>query len=521
MDDFDTGTGRDQDYDIVVLGGSFSGSTLALLLRRSHPNARILVLEKSAEFARRVGESTSEVAGCFLTRILGLSNYLGREHFQKHGLRLWFNEADNQDPASCSELGPLSQTRLPTYQLDRSQLDQHLLDLAATEGCEVVRESKVLDFDLGGSAGNTVCYRKDGEVITVRAGWIADCSGRVSLVARQRGTLEPTTEHPVHSMWVRFQNVRSLDSEEVFRAAPFLREKALVGRGSATNHLMGHGWWSWVIPLANGDVSAGVTWDERLFEPPEASDVAERVRKTLLGHPIGRLMFEKAVPVEGDARSLKNLAYRTTEVCGEGWASVGDAAGFMDPLYSQGLDYCAHGVFATHKLLSQALDGNLESGDLCRHNQQFQESYDRWFHAVYENKYQYMGDADLMRAAFLLDIGCYFIGPVQLVYRLPDEEFANMPYAGKIGAGVAKFMTFYNRRLERIARKRLQAGTYGKNNLRRRDLISRSFGPGLGGFPHVARGLLLWMRLELETARLPAAETLVVPATQQASPASS
>ena len=186
-----------------------------------------------------------------------------------------------------------------------------------------------------------------------------------------------------------------------------------------------------------------------------------------------------------------------------------------------GLDYCAHGVFATHKLLSQALDGNLESGDLCRHNQQFQESYDRWFHAVYENKYQYMGDADLMRAAFLLDIGCYFIGPVQLVYRLPDEEFANMPYAGKIGAGVAKFMTFYNRRLERIARKRLQAGTYGKNNLRRRDLISRSFGPGLGGFPHVARGLLLWMRLELETARLPAAETLVVPATQQASPASS
>jgi flavin-dependent dehydrogenase len=499
------------DYDIVVLGGSFSGSTLSLLLRRSHPNARILVLEKSAEFSRRVGESTSEVAGCFLTRVLGLSNYLGREHFPKHGLRLWFNEEGNQDPASCSEIGPMSQTRLPTYQLDRSQLDQHLLDLAATEGCEVVREAKVLDLHLGGAGENTVRYCKDGEDVAVRAGWVADCSGRVSLIARQRGTMEANEAHPVHSIWVRFQNVRSLDSDAVFREAPFLRENSLVGRGSATNHLMGHGWWSWVIPLANGDVSAGVTWDERLFEPAPATTVGDRVKQTLLGHPIGRLMFEHAVPVEGDARSLKNLAYHSTEVCGDGWASVGDAAGFMDPLYSQGLDYCAHGAFATAKLLGQALDGTLESDDLSRHDQQFQESYDRWFHAVYENKYQYMGDADLMRAAFFLDIGCYFIGPVQLVYRLTDQEFANMPYAGRIGAGVARFMTFYNRRLERIARKRLQAGTYGKNNLLRRDLISRSFSPGLGGVPHVIRGFFLWMRLELETARQSPGDTLPTP----------
>lgn len=488
------------DYDIVVLGGSFSGSTLGLLLRRSHPNAKILVLEKSTEFTRRVGESTSEVAGCFLTRVLGLSNYLAREHFQKHGLRLWFDEAGNQDPAACSELGPLSQTRLPTYQLDRSLLDQHLLDLAASEGCDVLRDAKVTALQLEGAGQNTIHYRKGGAEFSVRAGWVADCSGRVSLVARQRGSLERNTEHPVHSMWVRFKNVRSLDSEEAFRAAPFLREKALVGRGSATNHLMGHGWWSWIIPLANGDVSAGITWDERLFEPPAGSDVGRRVQLALLDHPIGRLMFADATPVEDDARSLKDLAYRTTEVCGDGWLSVGDAAGFMDPLYSQGLDYCAHSVFATHKLLGQALDGTMQAEDLRKHDQQFQESYDRWFHSLYENKYQYMGDADLMRAAFLLDISAYFLGPVQLVYRLTDQEFANMPYAGKIGAGVAKFMTFYNRRLERIARKRLQAGTYGKNNLGRRDLFG-SFTPGPGGLPHLVRGILLWLRLELQTAR--------------------
>lgn len=499
---------HDVDYDVVVVGGSFTGSTLSLLLSRSHPEARILIVEKSAQFTRRVGESTSEVAGCFLTRVLGLSNYLGREHFQKHGLRLWFNQCGNEDPEACSELGPLGQARLPTYQLDRSRLDQHLLDLASHEGCRVLREAKVTGIELDGAGSNTVRYRQDGEEVTVRAGWVADCSGRVSLLARQRGTLAVTTEHPVHSMWVRFANVRSLDSEEAFRAAPFLREHSLVGRSSATNHLMGHGWWSWVIPLANGDVSAGVTWDERLCEPPPGPDVSSRVLETLRSHPIGRLMFQDAIPVEDDARSLKNLAYRTTEACGDGWVSVGDAAGFMDPLYSQGLDYCAHGAFAAHRLLGKALDGSLGTEDLKNHAGQFQESYDRWFRAVYQNKYQYMGDADLMRAAFLLDIGSYFVGPVQLVYRLTDQEFANMPYAGPIGAVVARFMSFYNRRFERIARKRLQAGTYGRNNVHRRDLISRSFSPGLGGFPHILRGFALWMRLELETARLAPRETL-------------
>ena len=385
----------------------------------------------------------------------------------------------------------------------------------------MVREAKVVELELAGAGRNVIRYRKDGEEISIRAGWVADCSGRVSLIARQRGTLAPTTAHPVHSMWVRFRDVRSLDSEEAFRAAPFLRTSSLVGRGSATNHIMGLGWWSWVIPLANGDVSAGVTWDERLFDPPGGPDVGSRVQATLLSHPVGRLMFDNATAIEDDARSLKNLAYRTTEACGDGWISVGDAAGFMDPLYSQGLDYCAHGAFGAHRLLGKALDGTLEREDLQSHDQQFQESYSRWFQAVYENKYQYMGDADLMRAAFLLDIGCYFVGPVQLVYRLTDQEFAKMPYAGTIGSGVAKFMSFYNRRLERIARKRLQAGTYGKNNLKRRDLISRSFSPGFGGLPHILRGLLIWMRLELETARMAPREALpaTAPPTGQASPA--
>jgi flavin-dependent dehydrogenase len=494
-------------YDLVILGGAFTGSSLGLLMRRKRPGTRVLILEKSTVFDRKVGESTSEVGGCFLTRVLGLSHYLAREHVQKHGLRMWFNREPNDDPGRCGEIGPLNQARFPTYQLDRQNLDEHLIALAAAEGCEVIRGAAVKSFRLDGAGNNRVAFKTGSEVREIGADWLADCSGKAALVARERRTLKALDGHPVHSMWVRFRGVTDLDSHEARSVSEGIAANpTVVGRTTATNHLMGHGWWAWIIPLANGEFSAGVTWDERLATPPAEGPVGQRVKQHLLTHPIGRLMFERAEPIENDARVYKNLPYYSTEVCGDGWIAAGDAAGFMDPLYSQGLDYCAHGAYSAQKILGRALDGEEVGPDLVAHGKQFVQSYHRWFRALYLDKYGYLGDSDLMNAAFLLDIGTYFIGPVQLVYRSTDSEFSKMPYHGRIGAGFARFMAFYNRRLGRIARKRLKVGRYGIHNLDSRRLISISFDANFKAFGHIMRGVRRWLRLELETAfiRLPA-----------------
>lgn len=490
------------DHDVIIVGGAFSGSALALLLKRARPQIRVLIVEKSEVFDRKVGESTSEVSGCFLTRVLGLSNYLACNHFQKHGLRMWFNEEGNMDAGRCSEIGPFAQVRLPTYQLDRSKLDEHLLDICRKEGIEVIRPATIKSIETGGSGRNLVTLKHDGETRTLRAGWVADCSGKAALLARSRGTWRSLDEHPVHSMWVRFRNVRCLDSTEAIRMAPRLGEqRTAVARGSATNHLMGRGWWSWIIPLSNGDFSAGVTWDERLFTPPKDGPVGLRVKQHLLTHPIGKLMFEDAEPVENDARIYKKLPYHSTEVAGDGWVIAGDAAGFMDPLYSQGLDYCSHSTYCAHKLLLKALDGMAPMDEsIATHNRQFTESYERWFHGIYRNKYQYLGDADLMHAAFLMDIAAYFVGPVRLVYQWTDAEFSKMPYDGVIGAFFGRFMGFYNHRLETIARKRLARGTYGKHNLDQRYFIRRPFEPSTKSFRHLFDGMGAWAKLEIESA---------------------
>ena len=76
--------------DVAVIGGAFSGASTALLLKRRNPAWRVVILEKSAEFDRKVGESTTEVSSCFLTRVLGLTSYLGHHQLPKQGLRMWF-----------------------------------------------------------------------------------------------------------------------------------------------------------------------------------------------------------------------------------------------------------------------------------------------------------------------------------------------------------------------------------------------------------------------------------------------
>lgn len=483
-------------YDVVVLGGAFSGSALGLLLKRERPDLKVLIIEKSTKFDRKVGESTSEVAGCFLTRVLGISNHLAGKHFQKHGLRLWFTNPGNDCPSHCSEIGPYSQARFPTFQLDREILDQHLLDESVKQGCEVVRPATIKSFELDGIGKNTVTYKQDGETRTVTAQWVADCSGKAALVARQRGTLHPLEGHPVHSMWVRFRNVRCLDSPEARGMG--LKPGPFVARASATNHLMGRGWWSWIIPLSNGDFSAGVTWDERLFTPPSDGRIGQRLKQHLLSHPIGKLMFENAEPIENDARIYKNLPYYSSEICGDGWISMGDAAGFMDPLYSQGLDYCAHGTYAAHRLILRSLGGECVKECIAKHDVQYRQSYHRWFKSLYLNKYQYLGDSELMRAAFLLDLSTYFVGPVQLVYKYTNKEFSHMPYYGPVGGAFAKFMAFYNRRLEIIARKRLAKGSYGQHNVDHSYFIRKSFEGSPLAFGHLFRGVRTWLKLEIQ-----------------------
>lgn len=500
VDDAKHARSRDglETYDVVIIGGAFSGSAMGILLRRVLPDARIAIVERSERFDRKVGESTSEVAGCFLTRVLHLSTYLSQRHVAKNGLRMWFTADGNACMGQCSEIGGRLQTRLPGFQLDRSELDTHLLEMAAAAGCEVYRPATVRNLELNGAGRNRMSIaRRDGGKVEVLARWVVDASGKAAVIPRQRGTLESMEhEHPTSAVWARFRNVRDLDGHDICNRIPGWGDAVLSARGTATNHLMGRGWWCWIIPLRDGEVSAGVTFDRSLFQLPEGGSLTQRLHRHLLAHPLGRELFAGAEPVENDTRTYAQLAYRSREVAGDGWFVVGDAGGFMDPLYSQGLDYCAHTVYAAHTILADALRGACVRERLADYNANFTESCRRWFNALYKGKYGYMGDAELMFTAFLLDLSMYFLGPVRLVYSDGKMEFSRLPYQGAAGRRVARFMEFYNRRLAALGELRLAAGTYGRRNTGKRLIVRQGLAPGAALIPLLLRALACWGRAE-------------------------
>ena len=494
------------DFDVIIIGGAFSGASAGLLLKRDLPDLRVLIIERREVFDKKVGESTSEVAGCFMTRVLRQSAYLAAHHINKHGLRMWFCNTPEDDPFACSEIGPRFQSRLPTYQLDRSKLDEHLLAEAVALGCELVRPATVKAIDLteeGDSPQSVEFMSGEGPVRRCSARWVLDASGKAAVISRKRGLYRQLgAEHPTAALWTRYRNVNDVDSAATGRrATPEFQASVWAARSIATNHLMGDGWWCWLIPLSDGSLSVGIVWDYTLFDLPAGPSLGERLHAHLLSHPVGRLMFEKAQPEPGDVHYFKDLSYYSPQMCGHRWALLGDAAGFIDPLYSQGLDYCGHTVSAVVDLLVKDFRGQdfaEAQASLC--GDAYGRSYRHWFEALYKGKYHYMGDAELMWAAFLLDLSCYFVGPVRLVYMAPQTEWTRLPYDGAIGTFVARFMAFYNRRLRRIAEKRREKGIFGLSNLNQRHLLAENFSPHPRVLRLLLKGVFVWIKAEITTA---------------------
>src|SRR5437867_2992825 len=124
-------------YDVAIVGGALSGAATAIVLLQQQPELKILIVEKSSAFSRRVGEATVEVSGYFLGRVLGLTQHLNEAHLVKQGMRFWFFNSDTQSLSECSEIGGRYLSRVPAFQVDRAVLDEEVLRRAQALGAAV------------------------------------------------------------------------------------------------------------------------------------------------------------------------------------------------------------------------------------------------------------------------------------------------------------------------------------------------------------------------------------------------
>ena len=483
-------------YDVVIIGGALSGAATAILLLRHNPGIRVLIVEKTARLSRRVGEATVEISAYFMGRVLGLTQYLNENHLVKQGLRFWFKNEDTQNLGEASELGAKYLSRIPSYQLDRSTFDEEVLRRAVEAGAELIRPATVSHVELVSGGMQSLEVKHEGAARRVTARWIVDASGLAAVLARKNGWWKSNTEHPTAAAWSRWTGVKDWDSRELALKFPEWSRAVYGIRNTATNHIIGDGWWSWWIPLKGGDVSVGIVIDQRLVEfPQEGGKIGDRLKTFLMKHPVAREMLADAQFRDEDMHWRKNLAYYSTTFAGDGFVLVGDAAAFMDPFYSPGMDWISFTASSAANLITQQRQGGEMTHRLAKYNRDFAVSHRRWFTSLYKDKYEYMGEYDLMSLAFRLDLGLYYWGVVEAPFNHGEEQLFAPPFSPPTGRVFAALMGLYNKRFARIARRRRRVGALGKTNRGHRCLI-----PGFmlkrSNMLHLFPLLLTWLWLE-------------------------
>src|SRR5581483_4587366 len=163
---------------------------------------------------------------------------------------------DNRDIARRVEYGQISEAPLPSYQLDRGRLENYLSSELPHHGITLLDDSKVQQIVLQPQQEvHHIEVLHQGNKVGVQARWIVDASGRNTLLQRQLG-LAKKWDHHANAVWFRIGH--PIDIHQ-WSADPNWQGRIREGeRRLSTNHLMGSGYWVWLIPLASGSTSIGI-----------------------------------------------------------------------------------------------------------------------------------------------------------------------------------------------------------------------------------------------------------------------
>ena len=447
-------------FDVVILGGGIAGLCVARhLLRLSPPSGarptlcasgalRIGLVDPGplpADATRsKVGESSTEASSWYLGERLGLAAHLEACQVKKLGLRFFLPGPRDGAFADRPEFGvmtpgprtfavPFAGLDPVTWQLHRGRLEASLFaDLAdpaagvtfrpATRS--VVRLGQPHRVDLDGPAG----------IETWRARWVIDASGR-GLAVPSSPDEDRALGHHAQAAW--FWAPHRIDPDAFSSDPTFASRIPKDLRWRSTNHLVGQGYWVWIIALADGTTSIGVVSDPAQH-PPEQFTHEGGCRAWIARHEpeLSAALRGHDAPWAGYARRVWESHARRTLVSSERWAVTGDTAAFLDPLFSSGLDFITIG----NELLVPQVLADLAGHDIGREARRasslFARMVEQYLH-LYQGSYVVMGHPRAMMAKIVWDLATYlgFLAPIVRSGRLADEAF--MARVGFVGQGVA------------------------------------------------------------------------------------
>ena len=307
-------------YDVIVMGGGPAGSAVATILARE---GRSVVLFEKEKFPRHhIGESLMTDTYWTFER-MGILEKLRQSPFvRKYSVQFanpggkesrpfYFFEANHHESAV-------------TWQVTRELFDQLLIDHAEEQGVAVhqgVPVKQVL-FD-GRRAVGVEAKMADGSLRTFNARVIIDATGQSAMLSNKFG-------------WrIRDPKLKKAVLYSYFKGAH--REPDL--NGGATLVLRtppGSGGWFWYIPLENDITSVGIVADPDYLVKGRGQDLAKIFQEEIDKCESCRRRVEHATRVD-KIYSILDYSYRSKQCAGEGFILIGDAYGFLDPIYSSGV----------------------------------------------------------------------------------------------------------------------------------------------------------------------------------------
>jgi flavin-dependent dehydrogenase len=309
----------DTNPDVVVIGGGPSGATVSTLLAQKGYNVQLFERDHFPRF--HIGESMIPDTYFALQRT-GLLAKMKKSHFVKKFSVQFINQYGKlSEPFYFWDNKPHESSQ--TWQVVRSEFDKLNLDHARENGVKVLEGARVLEVLFEGQRAVGVRVKpEDGPEREVRSKVVIDASGQSTLIIDRFGLRDWDPKLKKAALWTYWKGaVRDTGKDE--GATLVIQTKDKAG-------------WFWYIPQHDDVVSVGVVADHDYLFKRGTKDMEAIYFEEVARAPGLQPRLKGATRCDG-FRIQKEYTYRTRQGAGDGWVLVGDAFGFLDPLYSSGL----------------------------------------------------------------------------------------------------------------------------------------------------------------------------------------
>lgn len=375
-------------YDAIVVGGGPGGSTVATLTAlQGH---RVLLLEKEKFPRHQIGESLLPSTVHGICALLGVAEELQRAGFpvKRGGTFQWGSSSEpwSFDFALSEKFaGPTSYA----YQVERMKFDEILLNNARRKGVEVREQRTVRDvLEEDGRVCGVRVADPDGTLHEVRGRYVIDASGNQSRLNARIGGRRRYSDF--------FQNVALYGYYKGGKRLPEPR------RGNITCAAFPSGWF-WYIPLSETLTSVGAVVRRDCVDRVQG-DRPAALTELIADCPLISDYLSDAERVTegpyGEVRVRKDYSYLHETFWRPGMTLIGDAVGFIDPLFSSGVHMATYGALLAARSLNTALSGAVNEEDCfaeyeARYRAEYQVFHDFLvtFYDVNHDEQQYFAEA--------------------------------------------------------------------------------------------------------------------------------